>query len=384
VLHFSNPQLRGEFERAVRLEEISRRAAVLIGNARVPYPFQYNLWALGSGAVVRSAIKDLRRAAARPRASSGSFADALQSTWGPTLVSEFFRPYNEKLWGRALEDLPADCLGRYVPRVDVGLAERGASRPVGYAGYNDSFLYPASGRFGDIMAALASPVRHAIRHRCRVTAVDLSRHEVSTADGETVGYGRLISTIPLAHLVELAGLNAHAHDLFAATEVVNVRVGVRGVSRTTLHWIYVPDPELPFHRIGFPGNVNSATCPAGCASLSIEYTIPAFSPRLSGQAIASTALEYVSRQRLVDIEEHLMVDECLISPAYVVHRAPGRREFGELARNLSSNGVQLAGRFGAWDYMSVEDAYASGIRAARVERRALTDGVARLASGPSG
>ena len=31
--------------------QVTRRAAVMIGDARVPYPLQYNLWALGSSAV---------------------------------------------------------------------------------------------------------------------------------------------------------------------------------------------------------------------------------------------------------------------------------------------------------------------------------------------
>ena len=250
------------------------------------------------------------------------------------------------------------------PAADVGLAVRGASRPVAYSGYNGSFRYPSSGRFGDIMEALAESVSHAIRNSERVATIDLARREVCTESGRTFGYERLISTIPLDHLVARAGLGTTRDGLFAATEILNVRVGVRGVSRTSLHWIYVPDPGMPFHRIGFPGNVSATTCRAGCASLSIEYTAPAVGPRVVSHAIASAALDYVSRHGLMEVEEVLVTDEYTISPAYVVERAPGRPEFAELERHLASQGVRLAGRFGSWDYMSIEDAYVSGRRAA--------------------
>jgi protoporphyrinogen oxidase len=364
VLHLRDRQLQRDFERIVPLRRIERRSAVLVRDRQIPYPFQYNLWALGSAALARSALIELRRAASRRRHAAGSFADDLLETWGATLVSTFFRPYNEKLWGRSLEKLPPDCAGGYLPRVDLELAEEGTRGPVDYRGYNDTFLYPESGRLGDLMDGLAAPIGDSIHLGRGVTAIDPGRRELATADGETIGYDRLISTIPLPRLLELAGVESQRPDLFAATEVMNVRVGIRGRSRTAYHWVYVADPELPFHRIFFPGNLNPRTCPRGCTSLSIEYTIPLGGPRLCAREIATTALEYLSRLDLLDVEECLVVNKHVISPAYVVERAPGRPEFSELARTLVRHGVRLAGRFGAWDYLSIEQAFKSGTRAA--------------------
>ena len=115
---------------------------------------------------------------------------------------------------------------------------------------------------------------------------------MTAADGETFTYETLISTLPLDQLLVLAGESPSA-ELFEATEILNVRVGFRGAMRTSLHWAYVPDAGLPFHRIGFPGNVNPQTCPPGCASLSIEYTYPRDELPLSGEAVAASALEYL-------------------------------------------------------------------------------------------
>ena len=362
VLHFARPHIEAGFrELGVELERIERRAGILLGDTEVPYPFQYNLWALESRSLARAVVDDMRTAPRRNGA--GSFADLLRSLWGESALALFFRPYNEKLWGRPLEALPADCAGRYLPEADVELAERGAQREVGAHGYNNTFLYPASGRLGDLMTALAAPIADRVCCGVSVEAVDIVRRELRTEDGGTIAYGRLISTIPLDVLLRMSGLRVDP-DLFAATEVVNIRIGLRGSLRTANHWLYVADRELPFHRIGFPQNVNRRTCPDGCTSLSIESTIPASGQRLSTDDIAATALECMSRRGFVDVEEYLFHDEFLISPAYVVQRAPERDAFAEIERTLREHGLFLAGRFGTWDYLSVEEAFESGVRAA--------------------
>lgn len=367
VLHFKLAHVQSRFRRSgVRLQPIERRAAVLLGESEIPCPFQYNLWALGSRSLARSVVADMERA---PRAGVGdgaTFADRLRSLWGARAFSLFFRPYNEKLWGRPLEDLPADCAGRYLPRADVALAQRGTRSRVRVNGYNSTFFYPASGRLGDVMTALAASIRKRVRYGAEVAAVDLERRELHTTDDASVRYDRLVSTIPLARLVAMAGLPAPEDGLFASTQIVNVRVGVRGRLRTPYHWVYTPDQELPFHRVGFPQNVNPRTCPDGCTSLSIEYTVPSRGEGMSTAAIADAALEYVSARGLLDVEERVLLDERTISPAYVVRRAPGRVAFAELERTLREHEVWLAGRFGTWDYLSIEEAFASGERAAGV------------------
>lgn len=366
VLHFKLPHVRDRFQRAgIPLEPIQQRAAVLLGDREIPCPFQYNLWALRSPAQARSIVAEMTRTSPNGTADGSTFADRLVSLWGERAVALFFRPYNEKLWGRPLEELPSDCAGRYLPRADTALAARGVRSKVPANGYNSTFFYPASGRLGDLITALAQSIRGRIRCGVEVETVDLERRELRTTDGAAIPYGRLISTIPLGRLVSMAGLPRPSRDLFASTEIVNIRVGIRGRLRTRYHWVYVPDEGLPFHRVGFPRNVNRHTCPDGYASLSIEHTIANGGRRISTPAIADQALEHLSDRGLIEVEERVLLAERSISPAYVVRRAPGRAAFGELERTLRHHGVWLAGRFGTWDYLSIEEAFDSGERAGR-------------------
>jgi protoporphyrinogen oxidase len=367
-LHFKGHVLQGLVGRtAVPLDRHDRQSAVLVERTLVPYPIQYNLWALDSRRLAESAVVELRSGeTAEPAAS---LADLLLSSWGPTLYELFFRPYNEKLWGRRLEDLPADCVGSYLPTTDVELAAQGALAPTTYGGYNGTFFYPASGRLGDVVDALAEPLAGQASYGCAARAVDLEARLVETEDGETLAYESLISTLPLDDLLALAG-ESPAPELFEATEILNVRVGFRGEMRVPHQWIYVPDSSLPFYRIGFPGNVNPLTCPPGCASISVEYTHPSEGASLSGDMLANRALDYVQDLGLADVKETVTVSERRLAPAYVVNRSPGRPEFERIRERLAEAGVVLAGRFGTWDYLSIEESFDSGWLAGKAVREA--------------
>ncbi len=104
----------------------------------------------------------------------------------------------------------------------------------------------------------------------------------------------LISTLPLDTFLVLAG-EQPSPELFEASEILNVRIGFRGSMRKPHQWVYVPDAELPFHRIGFPSNVNPKTCPPGCASISVEYTHPRDGAPLAGADIADQEIAYLDR-----------------------------------------------------------------------------------------
>jgi protoporphyrinogen oxidase len=364
VLHLRLAPSRERFRRlGVALRRTRRRAAIIAHGQLVPYPLQYNLWALGKPGLVALLLSELTEAAATPSGEPTSFAELLQSRWGEGLTSLFFRPYNEKLWGRPLEELPADCAGDYLPDVDLELARRGADAPTEYEGYNGHFLYPASGRLGDIADRLAEPLRPRLSCGEAVVAVDLDGHEATTSSGRTIAYDRLVGAGSLPRLLEAAGCLNGRGDLFDATSVANVRVALHGRMRTPLHWVYTPDADVPFHRVAFPPNLNSTTCPAGFVSLSVEYTLPVGSRRTPTAEIAETAVAYATDLGLIEVEEIHGVWETIITPAYVLHRAPAREELRRLRSSLADRDVQVAGRFGEWDYLSIEQSFVSGARA---------------------
>jgi protoporphyrinogen oxidase len=366
-LHFAVPDSEAYFiAQGVEMEQVERRASVALESCMVPYPLQFNLWAVEPPMRDR-VVSDVRRIA-WDRHSAGeepeSLHDLLSSTWGPTMVDLFFRPYNEKMWGRRLEELPADCLGRFPPLPNLGLLQRGCTAPVLGSGYNARFWYPRHGGIGAWTKALSRPVEACSRFEWPVQHVDLHSREVTGPRGEIIRYDRLISTIPLPSLLDLCHRSPHDPEQFAHTSIRNVRVGLRGQLRLDDHWLYLPAKEVIAYRINFPSNVNPNVCPPGCASLSIEYMAGRNCRGPTSEHIAFDAIEFLRARDLLDVEEVLTVSEVHLSPAYVVHRSPGRSEFDRIREELDAHGVYVAGRFGTWDYLSMEGAYLSGLRAA--------------------
>ncbi|HEX5725835.1 MAG TPA: FAD-dependent oxidoreductase, partial [Longimicrobiaceae bacterium] len=360
-LHLSDAEPAARLVPAsVPLEWIERRSAVLVGDTLVPYPFQFNLWALDEAFRAR-ALAELARAEPPAHPERASLAEAFRGAWGEAMTEAFLRPYNEKMWGRSLESLPADCLGPFPPAPDPALVRAGCVGPITGQGYNAVFRYPASGRLTGWVDAVAAPARGRLRTGFRVARIDLAARTVEGEDGETVPFARLVSTLALPALLRACGMAAPPGDLLAAAAVRNVQVGLRGRVRTDLHWIYLPDPALAAHRVTFPANVNPRTCPPECTSLSIEL---GGSAGAAAESAARAVMERLQGLGLLEVDEVLLVREVVIDPAYVVHRAPGREAFRDLREALARHGVATAGRFGSWDYLSMEGAFRSGWQAA--------------------
>lgn len=359
-LHFSDPAFAARLTPpSVPMERIERCSAVLLGADLVPYPFQLNLWATGEtfrGRVL-SELAELRPPGDLRAASLG---DAFRSTWGNAITEAFLRPYNEKLWGRKLESLPADCLGAFPPPSNPELIRAGCLGPVSGQGYNSIFHYPASGRLTEWIDALAMPIRPRLRLGFPALRIDLAARVLEGPEGEVIPFSRLVSTLPLPELLRACGLPAPSGDLFAAASIRNVQVGFRGRLRVPHHWLYLPDRELVAHRVGFPGNVNPRCCPTGCASLSIELSGDGAAAGITAEAAAGEVIDRLSTLGLLEADEVVLVREVVVAPAYVVYRSPGREEFREIREALAGHGVALAGRFGAWDYLSMEGAFRSG------------------------
>jgi len=364
-LHMRSDEFRSVVERTgVPLDRIQRKSCVALHGRIVPFPIQYNLWAVDES-IRNAALGEIGRSNEAGSCGQESLKQAMNEAWGPTLLREFFEPYNEKLLGHLLEDIPADCLGRFAPRIDVGLVKRGAHEQVLGTGYNAEFHYPASGSIGELFNAIAERHRQSIRFGERLLRIDTESRCAQT-DRRRIEFDFLVSSQPLPELLRACGIDPPASVRFRSAKVRNVRVGFRGSMLRDEHWVYVPDKGQPFYRIGFPRNINVATCPDGTASLSIECGC-AVDDRgyRSTQEVAESAVAYCSALGFVKCSEMLCIDELSIDPAYVIDRSEGRRDFQDAFDCLAAHGIFATGRYGRWDYLSMEDSFLDGMTIAR-------------------
>jgi protoporphyrinogen oxidase len=333
------------------------------------YPFQSNFHGLPAEVATECLLGVVEahcRARARgPRAPEPTRFDRwVLDRFGPGVARHFMFPYNRKLWTVPPARLSTDWLGRFVPRPDLAEVIRGAlhDRP-SEAGYNARFLYPRRGGIEALARALARRVPR-LRTGAEVVDLDLRARRLRLASGEELRFGRLVSSAPLPALLGLCHplpdeVRAAGRGLRWAS-VFNLNLGVRDRGDRR-HWVYLPEGRYAPYRFGFASNFSRALAPEGAAAV---YTEVAFDPRRPPDLDALSARVRADLLALGVIRSprDILVECPLVLPhAYAIydHR---RRERVRLAlAYLRKRQVLPIGRYGRWEYSSMEDALLQGL-----------------------
>lgn len=372
LLHLRHVGVRGLVERLLpgALTRHERRALIFSEGVYTPYPFQANLHGLPLG-VVRECISGFVEAMLRseregePDRSRLTFRQWTEAAFGRGIASHFLLPYNAKLWLTDLDEIDCSWVSWSIPRPTLRQVLDGAfGATVNGLGYNPTFLYPERGGIRILPEALAARCS-AVRLEERVKAVDAGQRRVRLASGEALGYEVLISTLPLDRLLSItSGL---PEDLPAAGErlrsvrVLNLSLGIDRPRISSAHWIYFPEPEFSFYRIGFPGNMSPHVVPRGCSSIYVERSLRR-DETFDEEEVAATAVDELRRSGVLWRGDRIVYRRAsVLDPAYVIHDAWRARNLPRVLEVLREAGIHSAGRFGAWEYSSMEGALLSGI-----------------------
>lgn len=354
---------------------VERRAFVRTRGRTLPFPFQANLYGLPPGVVADCILGFVEAMAlAVPRDPRTSFRDWSLAVLGRGISEAFMFPYNRKLFRREPEDMTADWVSWAVPRPTLEEVVRGAVGLVNRGmGYNPTFRYPKRGGIGLLPAALADRVRH-LRCRARVVAVDLDSRRVELDGGGAVGYERLVVTIPLPSFLAMVrggppGLASLGSRLdWSVVGCLNLGIARAGIGGGA-HWIYFPDPDVPFYRVGFPTNFSSGVAPEGTSSLYIEFGLRR-GERLDRDGLEAAAVEALRREGILAAGDRVLVRDWIrIDPGYVIFDRERQRVLAEVVPSLERLGVHLIGRYGAWTYSYMERAMLDGLDTASRLRR---------------
>lgn len=374
LLHLKDPSV-GTLVRDLlgpNIREVERDAVISSHSAFVPYPFQANLHGLPE-AVVRECVEAFEAVASSPRRndpprSFPSFESWVLATLGEGIARHFMFPYNAKLWTVPPSDLSCDWLGDFVPLPTVDEVRAGAA---GFGpkrfGYNATFLYPEAGGIGVLTDALARDAGE-IRLDRRAVDVDPAHRTVSFDTGETEKYDRLVSTIPLPELIRIvrdapAEVSAAASALRHASVTV-VNLGIGGAARTRHHWIYLPEERFQAYRVGVYSNIAPSMAPDGFHSFYVETAYRGASQGKTSEAAeesVANAIADLTKLGFIDGPADVVVSDVVDIPhAYVIHDAAWRKARTIVLGWLDSVGIRSIGRYGAWEYSSMEEALRQG------------------------
>lgn len=340
-----------------------RESWVWMRDRFIPYPFQMNIRRLPREDMVDCVTGLVRLYKQGPRdARPANFGEWIDATFGEGLARVFMRPYNFKVWAWPPEEMAYSWIGERVAVVDLERVLRNIleERDDISWGPNNTFRFPRFGGTGAVWRACAERLpAERLRFGARVVAVDAAARELRLADGGVVKYDRLLSTMPVDRLVELAGRDdlrpAAARLRYSSTHIFGV--GLRGAPRDELAkkcWMYFPEDDCPFYRVTVFSNYSPNNVPdiSNYWSLMAEVSE---SPVKPVPATPEERLEEVVRGML---DARLIASRDDIVSTWQVrleHGYPtpalGRDEaIAQLLPAFDAQGISSRGRFGAWRY----------------------------------
>jgi protoporphyrinogen oxidase len=369
LLHFKDPRVARLLEDLVPGLFIpwDRRASIWRSGVRSEYPFQVNTHGHPPALVAECLTGFVEALLRNQDCRDGTFKEWILATFGEGFARHFFLPYNEKFWRRDLSEVTADWVSWAIPRPSLAAVVEGALGVVKRGlGYNPSFHYPRQGGIGQLADALAARVPGLATGQA-VTGVDTARQRLRLAGGGEVPYEHLVSTVPLPALVAMSDLpedvKREAREL-KWVGVLNFNVGLSRAGAWDDHWTYFPEPDLPFYRVGVPTNFSHGVAPPGTTSLYVEVTYrPEASPD-EGEAWKEV-LAGLERVGIVRGAGEIAVLKVVRIPcAYVLFDRHRQRALPGILAALAGRGITSVGRYGAWEYSSMEKALLDGMETA--------------------
>jgi protoporphyrinogen oxidase len=370
LLHLRDPELRAEVLAWLGGDclEIARRSVVWSNGVYTRYPFQANTFGLPPHVANECVLGFVQAHFAPPGPEPKNFEEYCLRHFGAGITRHFMVPYNARLWGVPPTEITSDWCRRFVPLPKledviagaVGLNDR-------ELGYNQRFLYPRLG-IGELPRAMHRQLTSVELGRAP-QRIDLRARVLELAD-ERVPFVALISTIPLPVLLGLLDpvppeVRAAAAKL-RATHLYYLDVALERAPKTDFHWAYVPEAKYPFYRVGCYSHFSPDLAPPGAGSLYVELADR--EPPVLERVLPDVTRGLVDMGVIDGPEQIRFARIRRIDFAYVVFDHAYYDALAVIRRFLAEARIVSTGRYGGWQYGSMEDALLEGRAAARAAR----------------
>lgn len=370
LIHFKNAYTKELVARLLpdAFNSHERLSAIYSKSTTTPYPFQANTYGLPPEVIKECVVGFVETLHANNNGDPKNFYDWVLRTFGAGIANHFMLPFNEKFWKQDLRTITADWVSWSIPKPTLEEVVNGALGLTNKGmGYNPRFMYPKTGGIECLPQALARPIKD-LQVNETVAYVDPKKKYVRMSSGRDESYDYLITTLPLPETYRMLkdtseSLKDNAGRL-RAISVLNINIGVDRPQVSNQHWIYYPEDQFIFSRVGFPTNFSKSVAPEGTSSMYVEST---HQPGIVPDAEEAFDRSIVDLERCAILRkgDRILTRQIIdIKFAYVVFDEHRQNHLQNLIDYLESRDIFTAGRYGRWDYYSMEDSILSGKAAA--------------------
>jgi len=370
LLHLNDPYCRTLVKKLLggNLRIIKRNAAIYSKGVFTRYPFQANLYGLPHR-VVEECLSEFEKAYYKkrdlPAQSYKTFHIWVLANFGKGIARHFMFPYNEKFWTIRLDRITCDWMGKYVPLPTLKEVSDGAfHKQAKEFGYNATFWYPKKGGIQSLCDTLAKRIKN-IHLNKAVKKVSLKKKELIFNSGEGTEYAKLISTMPLKRLIEIIEDKVPSNIRQAGqglrhNSLLILNIAIKGRDITDKHWVYLPEKKYIPYRVGIYTNFSTSMAPPDTTSYYVEMAYR------KGWDIDKNKMINKAINDMMDIgfirkkKDIITKDVFDIEYAYVIYDKNYSRNRKVLLDYLRKHGIFSIGRYGNWEYSSIEQAIEQG------------------------
>jgi UDP-galactopyranose mutase len=369
LLHFRNDYTRKWVKKLLQGNIIRHQRSAWIDNFGIlsPYPFQANLHALPKhiaseclwGFIYASRLADTQQV---------SFLEWIERTFGKGISRHFMVPYNQKFWTVPLDQMICPWSDKFIPQLSLLDIVNGFFTDNGNRfGYNADFWYPQKGGIGQLAQALEQEAGTVLKNCC-VKRIDLKNKEVILTNRSKQKFDILITTIPLPEWAKIAsplpGKILKCFNQLRWNSIFNLNLGISGPCQPSRHWIYFPHPKTSFFRVGFFHNFSRTLAPQGKSALYAEVSYSR-EKLINRTKIVRRIVDDLKAAGILAGQNKIIAQDINdIKYGYPIYD----RNYCEATRLirefLLSQSIVACGRYGSWQYLSMEDALLSGKSAA--------------------
>ncbi|MEZ5532080.1 MAG: NAD(P)-binding protein [Steroidobacteraceae bacterium] len=336
---------------------------------RLTHPVQLHLNGLPKDLIVEI-IADFVKVHDQQEPRIANYEEWLIASYGRRFAELFPMQYTRKYHLTTASNMSTDWLGPRMYRPSLEELLRGALAPwAPEVHYITHFRYPKAGGFLSYLAPF--PGLADIRLQHQVVAVDPAARALRFSNGQSIGYGALVSSIPLPVLIPMiAGVPADviaAAKRLACSTCVLVNVGLDRADLSEGQITYIYDEDICFTRLSFPHMLSATNAPPGCGSIQAEvYFSDKYRPLTqSPEAIIDQVIADLLRCGIVrDSDRILFRGAKIVRHANVIFDLDRSAALATVHGYLDDVGIKYCGRYGDWGYMWTDESFISGERAA--------------------
>lgn len=306
----------------------------------IPYPIENHMYMM-SPEIQKAFINDLLTMTKENYHTPNNFEDFLLYRFGPTLYNLYFKPYNEKIWKRTLNNVPLSWLEGKLPMPTIEeMIYNNINHLKEKSFVHSQFWYEKNGGSQFLADRLANGLNIQYNTDIEDISYDNKNHVWKICNQE---FTKVIFCGNIKELISnIKGIDLSSYYLpVESLEYHGTTAVFCEIDKNPYSWIYLPSKEYKSHRIICTGNFSSSNNVSNRLTATIEFT------------------DEINRE---EIEDNLK--RIPLHPQYYTHQynkytypiqdANTRDLIKELKKYLSKYNLYFTGRFADWEYYNMD------------------------------